>query len=79
MLEEQYGITVPNAETVKEAIENHIEVGVRAGLFRDASQFEMTQVSKFLSRARVNLVRGAVAHVDDVPDLLNTEYGFLQI
>ena len=45
VLEEEYGITVPKAETVKEAIENHIEVGVRAGLFRDASQFEMTQVN----------------------------------
>lgn len=44
-LDEEYGITVPKAETVKEAIENHVEVGVRAGLFRDASQFELTQVN----------------------------------
>jgi hypothetical protein len=45
LLEEQYGITVPKADTIQEAIENHIEVGVRAGLFRDASQFELTQVN----------------------------------
>ena len=51
VLDEQYGITVPKAETVKEAIENHIDVGVRTGLFRDASQFELTQVNP----ARVEL------------------------
>ncbi len=45
MLEDQYGITVPKAPTVKEALENYIEVGVRAGLFRDASQFELAQVN----------------------------------
>jgi hypothetical protein len=45
LLEEQYGITVPKATTVKEAVENYVEVGVRAGLFRDASQFELTQVN----------------------------------
>jgi hypothetical protein len=44
-LEEQYGISAPKAESVKEAIETHIELGVRAGLFRDASQFELTQVN----------------------------------
>ena len=45
ILQEQYGITVPKASTVKGAIENHIEVGVRSGLFRDASQFELTEVN----------------------------------
>jgi hypothetical protein len=45
LLEEKYGITVPKAKTVKEAVENHIEAGVRTGLFRDASQFELTQVN----------------------------------
>jgi hypothetical protein len=45
LLEEQYGITVPKASSVKEAIESHIEVGVRSGLFRDASQFELVQVN----------------------------------
>jgi len=45
MLEDQYGITVPRVETIKEAVESHIEVGVRAGLFRDASQFELSQVN----------------------------------
>jgi len=45
LLEEQYGVTVPKANTVLEAVENHIDVGVRAGLFRDASQFELDQVN----------------------------------
>ena len=45
LLQEQYGITVPKADNVKEAIENHIEVGVHAGLFHDASQFELNQVN----------------------------------
>ena len=45
VLEEQYGVTARKSATVKEAVENHIEVGVKAGLFRDASQFEITQVN----------------------------------
>ncbi len=53
LLEEQYGISVPKASSVKEAVENHIEVGVRAGLFRDASQFELTQVNPHRLELRV--------------------------
>ena len=45
LLEEQYGITIPKAKQIKEAIENHIEVGIRVGLFKDASQFELNQVN----------------------------------
>ena len=53
ILEEQYGISVPKATSVKEAIEHHIELGVRAGLFRDASQFEMKQVNPHRLEIRV--------------------------
>jgi hypothetical protein len=45
ILEEQYGITIPKAETVREAVHAHIDGGVRAGLFRDPSQFELNQVN----------------------------------
>lgn len=45
ILEEQFAMTVAKAETIKEAIENHIEAGVHVGLFRDASQFEITQIN----------------------------------
>ncbi len=53
LLEKQYGITVPRASSVKEAIENHIEVGVVAGLFRDPSQFELTQVNPHRVELRI--------------------------
>jgi hypothetical protein len=47
LLEEQFGITVPKAKTMRQAIENHIALGVRVGLFRDASQFELNQVNPY--------------------------------
>jgi hypothetical protein len=53
ILEEQYGITIPKASTVKKAVENHIEMGVRAGLFRDASQFDLRQVNPHRLEIRV--------------------------
>ena len=54
LLEELYGMTVPKASSVMEAIKNHIEIGVRTGLFRDASQFELTQVNPH--RVEINVL-----------------------
>jgi len=45
VLEEQFGVTVPKAGSIKQAIENHVEAGLFIGLFRDASQFDLTQVN----------------------------------
>lgn len=45
VLEELYGITTRKASSVKEAIENYIQVGVEAGFFRDPSQFEISLVN----------------------------------
>ena len=53
LLQEQHGITVPRASNIKEAVENHIDVGVRAGLFRDASQFELSQVNPHRVELRI--------------------------
>ena len=54
ILEEQYGITVPKAENIQGAVENHIEVGVRSGLFSDASQFELAQINPHRVEIRVH-------------------------
>jgi hypothetical protein len=45
ILDENYGITAEKARTVKEAIEHYIDLCVKGGLFRDASQFELAQAN----------------------------------
>jgi len=47
ILERDYGIKPEKATTIKEAIENYIEVGVAGGLFEDSSQFEIKEVTPF--------------------------------
>lgn len=41
VLEQDYGLKPREAGTMKEAVESYIDVGVRAGLFEDASQFKL--------------------------------------
>jgi len=40
----EYDMPIPRAKTIREAIENYIEFGVKVGLFRDASQFEISEL-----------------------------------
>jgi len=44
-LENEYGITAKKVDTIKEAVEEYVRIGVMGGLFQDASQFEISEVN----------------------------------
>ncbi|MDZ7294913.1 MAG: hypothetical protein ONB30_02975 [candidate division KSB1 bacterium] len=44
-LENDYGFVVPKSDSIKSALDNYIQIGVRAKLFRDASQLELKEVN----------------------------------
>jgi hypothetical protein len=44
VLEDEYGLRARKGNSIKEAVESYIELGVKAGLFKDASQFELKEV-----------------------------------
>ncbi len=43
VLEQDYGLKPREAGTLKEAVESYIDIGVKAGLFEDASQFKLDE------------------------------------
>jgi hypothetical protein len=43
ILDNEFGIRVKKASTIKEAVENYIEFGVRVYLFDDPSQFQLQE------------------------------------
>ena len=43
VLEQDYGLKPHEATTMKEAVESYIDIGVKAGLFVDASQFKLEE------------------------------------
>lgn len=43
ILDSEFGISPKKASTIKEAVENYIELGVRAALFEDPSQFQLEE------------------------------------
>ena len=49
------------AQTIKEAIESYIEVGLRTQLFKDASQFEVREVTP--NRVEISTARCPYVHV----------------
>jgi len=46
-LGDEYGIQIEKADSIRQAVENYIEIGVAGGLFRDASDFELVDVNPF--------------------------------
>ena len=44
-LGDDYGLQVKKADSIREAVENYIQLGVAGGLFRDASYFELIEVN----------------------------------
>jgi acetate kinase len=60
ILESEYGIKPPKASTIREALEGYIEVGVTTGLFQDASQFEVREVTP--NRVEVRTMRCPYVH-----------------
>ena len=45
ILENDYGIDAKRVDSIKKGVEEYIRVGVRAGLFTDESQFELTETN----------------------------------
>ena len=54
ILETDYGLKAKKAKTMKEAVENYIDIGVKGGLFKDNSQFELDEVIP--TRLKVNVL-----------------------
>jgi len=46
ILANKYGIIAERAETIDDAVNNYIHVGIHAGLFENVSQFELKSVSE---------------------------------
>jgi acetate kinase len=67
ILESEYGIKPPPASTIREALESYIEVGVATGLFQDASQFEVREVTP----NRVEITTTRCPYVHSCKDLLD--------
>jgi hypothetical protein len=47
ILEQEYGLRARKASTIKEAIQNYIELCVKVGLFDDASQFRVDELDPY--------------------------------
>jgi len=47
ILEEEYGLRPRKATTIKEGIQNYIELCVKVGLFDDASQFKVEELDPY--------------------------------
>lgn len=45
ILQDEYGFEVKKCHSIKEAIEHYIDIGVRAGLFRDHSAFHLKEIN----------------------------------
>jgi hypothetical protein len=70
VLEDEYGLRARKGTSIKEAVESYIELGVKAGLFKDASQFELKEVRPSKLEVKVALC----PYVESCKDLL--EKGF---
>ncbi len=46
-LGDEYGLTAEKADSIRKALENYIRFGVLAGLFKDASDFDLVEVNPF--------------------------------
>jgi hypothetical protein len=47
LLGDEYGMQIKKAASIREAVENYIQIGVAGGLFRDANFFELVEVNPF--------------------------------
>ena len=66
ILENEYGFKAKKAATIRGAVENYVEIGIKGGLFEDASQFELREVSPF----RVEVKVFKCPYFDSCKDLL---------
>jgi acetate kinase len=61
ILESEYGIKPREASTISEAVESYIEVGAMTGLFKDASQFEVREITP--NRVEISTLTCPYVHV----------------
>ena len=47
LLGDEYGMPIKKSETIKEAVESYIQIGLAGGLFRAASNFELVEINPF--------------------------------
>jgi hypothetical protein len=66
-LQNEYGITVKKAKSIKEAVNNYIEVGVQGGLFKDASMVEVNELNPNHVAVKVHSCR----YIESCRDLVN--------
>jgi len=45
ILQDEYGFDVKKCKTIREAVEEYIDIGVRGGLFVDASNFKIDEIN----------------------------------
>jgi len=67
ILENDYGVKAAKASTIKEAVENYIDVGIQGGLFYDRSQFVLKEVT--VNRLEINVLK--CPYLNSCQDLLN--------
>lgn len=47
MLGDEYGVTAKKADSIRDAVEEYIRLGVLTGLFPDESEFELVEVNPY--------------------------------
>jgi hypothetical protein len=47
LLGDEYGMSIKKSETIKEAVENYIQIGLAGGMFRTAANFELVEINPF--------------------------------
>jgi hypothetical protein len=67
ILETEYGIKAARATTIRGALESYIDIGVATGLFQDASQFEVREVTP----DRIEITTARCPYVHTCKDLLD--------
>lgn len=69
ILEDEYGIVTPKADTLLDAIRNHIQSGISGGLFDEAGEFELTALPSGGVRIKVR----ACPYQESCHDLLDSK------
>ncbi len=54
ILQDEYGLEIKKCHGIKEAIERYIEIGVKGGLFQDASYFQIKEINP--NKVEVNIL-----------------------
>ena len=66
-LEDEFGFTTKKTSSIKSALDNYIQIGVRGNLFKDVSQFELKEVNP----NRVEIVVHVCPYLQSCKELIN--------